>query len=384
MSHIAKYFLAAIVTIASCGVSNGQEKFRIGVAIPLSGVYAPTGLAMKSAIEAILKLKNNTLGGQSVEIQFADDACDTQQAVSVARKFLADGVQLAMGHPCAPAALKAAEEYAANSILLIAIGASDQDVNPVGIGSIFRVGRPSLVRSASIMDYLMAPLGFEKEGDGAPGGRRPVECGINNLGGTTLTVLIDPTEAIDELTTNEIALIKRTRELPPTQRPAFCARPPKPSDQNIKSLEDFVAGLEIEGAQDVPKEQLTEIIGYSHAAIEVVDQALEAAGPWPNFNSLQKALAETEFTTALGTASFDSRGEINKLELDLYLPDVSRFELRQLPQTVTEDFAATKGECNKKTCETEDTEVCETDDKGNKKNCKITKRQKCTYVCDTK
>lgn len=59
-------------------------------------------------------------GTESFRIVPVDDGCDRATATTIAQSLVAQKVDLVLGHPCTPAALAAAEIYAANNIVFLA------------------------------------------------------------------------------------------------------------------------------------------------------------------------------------------------------------------------------------------------------------------------
>src|ERR1041384_6326964 len=78
---------------AFAGTASAQIK--VGVAGPLTGPNAAFGAQLKNGAEqAVADIKPaGGINGQKIELSFGDDVSDPKQGVSVANKFVGDGVK---------------------------------------------------------------------------------------------------------------------------------------------------------------------------------------------------------------------------------------------------------------------------------------------------
>jgi branched-chain amino acid transport system substrate-binding protein len=139
-----RHLCALAVMIA--GVLSGPvaADITIGFANPLSGAYAATGGRNRAAVAqavADLNARGGVLG-QPLRLIAADDACGLEQAVTAARKLVAAGVRLVVGHMCSHASLMAAGLYEAFDILMISPDSTHPRLTEEGRRNVFRlVGR---------------------------------------------------------------------------------------------------------------------------------------------------------------------------------------------------------------------------------------------------
>ncbi len=86
--------VAAILAAMSLSAPAGAQ-IKIGVAGPITGSYAATGAQLKNGVEQAAEDINAAGGnnGQRIQVVVGDDAADPRQAVSVANKFVTDGVK---------------------------------------------------------------------------------------------------------------------------------------------------------------------------------------------------------------------------------------------------------------------------------------------------
>src|SRR6478736_9719242 len=89
--------LALGFAVATAGVASAQVK--MGVEGPITGPNAAFGAQLKNGAEqavADLNAKGGILGNK-ISVSFGDDVSDPKQGVSVANKFVADGVKFVVG-----------------------------------------------------------------------------------------------------------------------------------------------------------------------------------------------------------------------------------------------------------------------------------------------
>ncbi len=117
--------ILAVLVINNKPASSLNQKFRIGVIIPLTGPVASMGETSKKAVE--LALSNlSEVQRNNIEIVYGDDQLDTKQTVSVVQKLIdVDKVNaiIAWSSPTSVAASYIAEK---NSIPMIGLGNSPE------------------------------------------------------------------------------------------------------------------------------------------------------------------------------------------------------------------------------------------------------------------
>ncbi len=131
--------VACAVVVFCCPV---RAEIVIGVAVPSQGPKSALGSVIQSALETEANALNakGGLGGQRIQLQFADDVCSTSGGAAVAEGFVAAKAVLVVGHPCSTAAIAAAKIYAAAHIPFVAIGATHPDLTLKRAGpAVFRL-----------------------------------------------------------------------------------------------------------------------------------------------------------------------------------------------------------------------------------------------------
>ncbi|AMJ60485.1 branched-chain amino acid ABC transporter substrate-binding protein [Bosea sp. PAMC 26642] len=130
--------IALGAVLAFSGVANAQIK--IGVAGPITGPNAAFGAQLKNGTEQAVEDINAAGGilGQKLVLSVGDDVSDPKQGVSVANKFVGDGVKLVVGHFNSGVTMPASEVYAENGILMISPSATNPKITERGLWNVFR------------------------------------------------------------------------------------------------------------------------------------------------------------------------------------------------------------------------------------------------------
>jgi len=130
--------IALGAVLAFSGVANAQLK--IGVAGPITGPNAAFGAQLKNGTEQAVEDINAAGGilGQKLVLSVGDDVSDPKQGVSVANKFVGDGVKWVVGHFNSGVVMPASEVYAENGILMISPSATNPKITERGLWNVFR------------------------------------------------------------------------------------------------------------------------------------------------------------------------------------------------------------------------------------------------------
>lgn len=117
-----KFWLTGIALAAGLSLSPAaQAQVRLGVAAPITGSSAAFGAQIKNGAEQAIQDINAAGGilGQKIQVFIGDDASRPEQGVSVANKFVGDGVKFVIGHFNSGVSIPASEVYNENGILQI-------------------------------------------------------------------------------------------------------------------------------------------------------------------------------------------------------------------------------------------------------------------------
>jgi branched-chain amino acid transport system substrate-binding protein len=136
-----KYWLTGVVFaagLAFAGSANAQIK--IGVTGPITGPNASFGAQLTTGVAqaaADFNAKGGILG-QKIDVEQGDDVSDPKQGVSVANKFVGDGVKWVVGPFNSGVTIPASDVYADNSVLMITPSATNPKVTDRGLWDVFR------------------------------------------------------------------------------------------------------------------------------------------------------------------------------------------------------------------------------------------------------
>src|SRR5947199_1699311 len=121
--------------------ANGASaQVKLGVAGPITGGSAAFGAQLKNGVAQAVEYINAQGGilGQKIQVFLGDDRADPKEGVSVANKFVGDGVKFVVGHFNSGVTIPASEVYQENGILEITPAATNPKVTDRGMWNIFR------------------------------------------------------------------------------------------------------------------------------------------------------------------------------------------------------------------------------------------------------
>ncbi|CAA9363902.1 MAG: High-affinity leucine-specific transport system, periplasmic binding protein LivK [uncultured Microvirga sp.] len=124
--------------LALSGAANAQIK--IGVAGPVTGPNAAFGAQLKNGAEQAVEDINAAGGinGQKLQIVVGDDVSDPKQGVSVANKFVSEGVKMVVGHFNSGVSIPASEVYQEAGIVQITPASTNEKFTERNMWNTFR------------------------------------------------------------------------------------------------------------------------------------------------------------------------------------------------------------------------------------------------------
>jgi branched-chain amino acid transport system substrate-binding protein len=154
--------IALGAVLAFSGVANAQIK--LGVGGPLTGPNAAFGAQLKNGAEQAVEDINAAGGvlGQKITISLGDDVSDPKQGVSVANKFVGDGVKWVLGHFNSGVTMPASEVYAENGILMISPSATNPKITERGLWNVFRTCGRDDQQGSVAAEYIAKTLKGKK------------------------------------------------------------------------------------------------------------------------------------------------------------------------------------------------------------------------------
>jgi branched-chain amino acid transport system substrate-binding protein len=138
MNKITLLATALGLAVATAGAASAQVKF--GVQGPITGPNASFGAQLKNGAEQAVTDINASGGilGKKLEIEFGDDVSDPKQGVSVANKFVGDGVKFVIGAFNSGVTMPSSEAYQENGVLEITPASTNPQVTERKMWNIFR------------------------------------------------------------------------------------------------------------------------------------------------------------------------------------------------------------------------------------------------------
>ena len=120
---------------------SASAQIKLGVAGPITGGSAAFGAQLKNGVEQAVEDINAAGGilGQKIQVLVGDDRADPKEGVSVANKFVGDGVKFVVGHFNSGVTIPSSEVLQENGILEITPAATNPKVTERGMWNIFRV-----------------------------------------------------------------------------------------------------------------------------------------------------------------------------------------------------------------------------------------------------
>ena len=136
-----KKSISLIATFLMLGSLPVKADITVAAAGPMSGQYASFGAQFKAGAEMWLKDVNakGGINGEKVKLVIGDDACDPKQAVSVANKFVGQGVVYVAGHFCSGSSIPASKVYTEEGIIQVSPASTGTDYTDKGGPNVFRV-----------------------------------------------------------------------------------------------------------------------------------------------------------------------------------------------------------------------------------------------------
>jgi branched-chain amino acid transport system substrate-binding protein len=136
-----KKLLAATAFIGFGMISSlAQADVLLGIGGPITGPNAAFGAQLQKGVEQAVADINakGGINGEKIKIEIGDDVSDPRQGVSVANKFVADGVKFVIGHFSSGVSIPASQVYAENGILEISPASTNPKYTDAGLWNTFR------------------------------------------------------------------------------------------------------------------------------------------------------------------------------------------------------------------------------------------------------
>ena len=347
----------ALTALVAFGGSAWAD-ILIGVAGPVTGPNAAFGAQLQKGAEQAAADINAAGGinGEQIKIVIGDDVADPKQGISVANKFVADGVKFVVGHFNSGVSIPASEVYAENGIFQITPASTNPQYTERGLWNTFRMcGRDDqqgLVAGAYLAENFKdakvavihdkTPYGQgladeTKKAMNAAGLTEAMYEGINT-GDKDFSALIAKMKDAGVSAVyygglhTEAGLMMR-QLADQGLKAAFMSGDGIVSNELASIAGDAVDGTLMTFAPDPRKSSAAKDIVekfraagfepeaytlYSYASVQVIAAAAAAAGSNDPQAVAEAAKSKGPFATALGERSFDEKGDITNPDYVMY------------------------------------------------------------------
>jgi branched-chain amino acid transport system substrate-binding protein len=357
MRQITTLSLALGLAVAFAGSAAAQIK--MGVTGPITGPNATFGAQIKNGSDQAIADINAAGGilGQKITQSYGDDASDPKQGVSVANKFVGDGVKFVVGPFNSGVTMPASEAYQENGVLEITPSATNPKITERMMWNIFRTcGRDDqqgAVAGAYIVQHFKGKKvaivhdkttygqGLADETKKFMNGKGVKEVlyeGIN-IGDKDFSALVSKIKASGADLVYWGGLFTEGGLIVRQMRDQGVKAPLMGGDGITDDEFASVGGPGVEGtlmtfpADPRNRPEAKAVVEkfrankfepqaytlYSYAAVQIIKQAAEAA------KSLDpKKVADTmhsgmKFKTVIGDISYDKKGDITRLDYVMYV-----------------------------------------------------------------
>lgn len=356
MKSYSKIFISAAALLISQPYAHAD--ILIGVAGPITGPNAVYGAQLQKGAEQAAADINAAGGvnGEQIKIELGDDVSDPKQGISVANKFVADGVNFVIGHYNSGVSIPTSEVYAENGILQITPASTNPKFTERGLWNTFRTTGRDDQQGQIAAKYILD--NFKDAKIAIVHDKQPYGQGLADETKKALNAAGVTEVAYEGITAGEkdySALISKLKAQGTTfiyyggyhpeaglikrQMHDFGLDATMMSGDGIMSNElAAIAGDSVEGvlmtfASDPRKKETGKAVVerfrnagfepegytlYSYAALQIITQAAKIAN-----STDSQALAETmkskgPFATVIGDISFDSKGDVTKPDFVIY------------------------------------------------------------------
>jgi branched-chain amino acid transport system substrate-binding protein len=290
---MTKHWLSGVALVAALAFSGvAHAQIKMGVAGPVTGPNAAFGAQLVNGTQQAVDDINKAGGilGQQITLEQGDDVSDPKQGVSVANKFVGDGVKFVVGHFNSGVTIPASDVYSENGVLFITPSATNPKVTDRGLWDAFRTcGRDDQ------QGMLWAELARDEHTEGGLIVRQMRDQGMN-------TVMISG----DGITDSEFAAIGG-----PGVEGTLMSFGPEP--RNSPNAKDAVASFKAKGFD--PQGYTL----YSYAAVQIIKQAAEKANSLDPKKVAAVMHTGMPFHTVIGDISYDKKGDRTTVDYVWYV-----------------------------------------------------------------
>jgi branched-chain amino acid transport system substrate-binding protein len=125
------FLVSAIASAALCsaGLAMAQDKFKIGLILPMTGPFASTGKQIEAAARLYIAQNGDTVGGKKVELNVKDDTSAPDVTKRIAQELVVnDKVNVLAGFGLTPLALATAPIATQSKTPLVVMAAATSSI----------------------------------------------------------------------------------------------------------------------------------------------------------------------------------------------------------------------------------------------------------------
>src|ERR1700683_1381210 len=162
---MTKHWLSGVALAAALAFSGAASaQIKLGVAGPITGPNAAFGAQLVQGTTQAVEDINKAGGilGQQLTLEQGDDVSDPKQGVSVANKFVGDGVKFVVGHFNSGVTIPASDVYSENGILFITPSATNPTFTERNMWNTFRTCGRDDQQGAVAGNYIAANFKAKK------------------------------------------------------------------------------------------------------------------------------------------------------------------------------------------------------------------------------
>lgn len=146
------------ITAGLAFAAPASAQIKLGVGGPMTGANAAFGAQLKNGVEMAVKDINAAGGilGQKIEVVLGDDVSDPKTGVSVANKFVSEGVKFVVGHFNSGVSIPTSEVYAESGIVQITPASTNEKyTDRPNMWNVFRTCGRDDQQGGVAADYLL-------------------------------------------------------------------------------------------------------------------------------------------------------------------------------------------------------------------------------------
>jgi branched-chain amino acid transport system substrate-binding protein len=349
-----------MVVMLTLTVARAGETIKFGVAGAHSGDLASYGLPTVNAAKLIINEVNaqGGINGKKIELLIEDDVCKPEVATNTATKLVSSGAEIVLGHICSGATKAALPIYRNAGILVISPSATNPELTQSGeYPNFFRTIAPDDAQAKLDVDFTLNTLGLRKiaiihdKGDYGKGFAEFAKKFIEDSGKGQVVLFegvtpgaVDYSAVIQKIKKSDAEAVMFGGYHPEASKIVGMIRKkrltiPFISDDGVKDNTFIkVAGKDAEGVyasgpRDTTKNPLSKKAVEDHkrefnsdpgafyenaySATLAMVNALKKAGS-TDLDVLKKVLQTDKVDTAVGTISFDQKGDAIGVGFSIY------------------------------------------------------------------